>query len=484
MFFLKRISYNNLYNYGMVIIFLAFYAILVGSSASVIRSLTMYLLFSLNKVFNLKMKSIDIMCLVLIILLFIRPNYLFDISFQYSYLISFSLVLFSYKMKKITGKIKKSLYTSFISFLVSFPICIYNFYQVNVFSIVLNIFLIPFVSVIIFPLSLICFIIPKLSLILKLFVNILEFINLVISKYQIGIIVFPRTSILMIVIYYLLIFMFLYNSKNIYLFLFIFMHKIGIYMNPIMEITYFDIGQGDSALIHFPFNFGNILIDTGGIINSDYHVVENKTIPYLKSKGITKIDYLILTHGDYDHMGEAINLINNFKVDKVVFNCGKYNDLENELIGVLKKKNIKYYSCIKELNVDKYKLQFINTKEYDNENDNSSVIYFNYNSYQFIFMGDAGTMKEKDILDKYKLTEIDFFKVGHHGSNTSSSKEFINSINPKYSIISVGKNNRYGHPRESVLDNLSNSKIYRTDIDGSIGIKLNKRDYKIKTCPP
>ena len=183
-------------------------------------------------------------------------------------------------------------------------------------------------------------------------------------------------------------------------------------------------------------------------------------------------------------MGEAINLINNFKVEKVIFNCGEYNDLEKELIGVLEKKNINYYSCIKELNIDKYKLEFLNTKEYDNENDNSNVIYLNYNNYKFLFMGDAATTREKDILKKYNLNNIDFLKIGHHGSNTSSSEEFINSINPKYSLISVGKNNIYGHPKESVLDTLSNSKIYRTDIDRSTEIKLNKSGYKIRMCPP
>ena len=183
-------------------------------------------------------------------------------------------------------------------------------------------------------------------------------------------------------------------------------------------------------------------------------------------------------------MGEAINLVNNFKVKKVVFNCGELNNLENELIEVLDRKKIKYYSCIKELNVDKYKLQFLNTKEYDNENDNSSVFYFNYNSYKFLFMGDAGVEKEKDILEKYNISDIDFLKVGHHGSNTSSSELFINSINPKYSLISVGKNNRYGHSKDEVLDILSNSKIYRTDLNGSIEVKLNKNGYKIKTCSP
>lgn len=180
-------------------------------------------------------------------------------------------------------------------------------------------------------------------------------------------------------------------------------------------------------------------------------------------------------------MGEAESLVNNFKIEIVVFNCGSYNDLENNLIKILESKKIKYYSFISEIKINEYKLQLLNTRKYDNENDNSSVIYFNYNKYKFLFMGDAGIEKEKDILKKYNLHNIDFLKVEHHGSNTSSSKNFIESIKPRYSIISVGKNNRYGHPKESVLDILKDGKIYRTDLDGSIEIKLNKSGYKIKT---
>ena len=183
-------------------------------------------------------------------------------------------------------------------------------------------------------------------------------------------------------------------------------------------------------------------------------------------------------------MGEAINIVNNFKVEKVIFNCGPYNELEKELIKVLDKKHIKYYSCIKELNIDNNKLFFLQTKEYDNENDNSNVIYTELNGYKFMFMGDAGIEKEKDILDKYNLNNIDVLKVGHHGSKTSSGKEFINEIEPKYSIISVGKNNRYGHPNKETLSNLDNSKIYRTDQNGSIMFKIKDNKLKIETCSP
>ena len=154
---------------------------------------------------------------------------------------------------------------------------------------------------------------------------------------------------------------------------------------------------------------------------------------------------LMSPHGDYDHMGEAINLVNNFKVEKVIFNCSEYNDLEKELIN---------------------------------------VIYTELDGYKFMFMEDASATTEKEILDKYNLADIDVLKVGHHGSKTSSSKEFINKINPKYSIISVGKNNRYGHPNKEVLDVLKNSKIYRTDQDESIMFKIKNNKLKIETCKP
>ena len=145
------------------------------------------------------------------------------------------------------------------------------------------------------------------------------------------------------------------------------------------------------------------------------------------------------------------------------------------------KKRIKYYSCIKELNIDKKnKLYFLQTKEYDNSN----VIYTELNGYKFMFMGDASSSTENEIMNKYNLPNIDVLKVGHHGSKTSSRREFINSINPKISLISVGKNNRYGHPNKEVLDSLNKSRIYRTDIDGSVMFKIKNSKLKVENCNP
>jgi len=276
----------------------------------------------------------------------------------------------------------------------------------------------------------------------------------------------------------------------LFIFHLIFMYNKNIFINS--NLLYFlDVKQGDSVLITSPKNSEVTMIDTGGKIkyqkeecekqNKEYNLTDT-TIDFLKSMRIRKIDTLILTHGDYDHMGEAINLVDNFKVEKVIFNCGEFNELEQKLIKVLNKKKIPYYSCIEELNIDDNKLYFLNNKDYGNENDNSSVIYTELNNYKFLFMGDAGVEVEEDLIEKYNLNNIDVLKVGHHGSKTSSGEEFIDEINPKYSIISVGKNNRYGHPNDGVLENLKDSKIYRTDQDGSVMFKIKNDKLEIETC--
>ncbi|HHX71054.1 MAG TPA: MBL fold metallo-hydrolase, partial [Gallicola sp.] len=288
----------------------------------------------------------------------------------------------------------------------------------------------------------------------------------------------------------------LFQRKYLWLiilsFVLIIHHNIS-YFDSSLKIYFIDVGQGDSILIKLPNQKGNVLIDTGGKLdyqedwqrkNKPFSLAKNNLIPFFKSLGITKIDSLIITHGDADHIGEAEYLINNFKIKKVIFNNDSFNYLEESLIKILDKNNIPYYQNIKELNIGNPKLHFLNNKDYGNENDNSSVIYTELNNHKFLFMGDAGVEVEEDLIEKYNFNNLDVLKVGHHGSKTSSGKNFINEIEPKYSIISVGKNNKFGHPNDNVLDNLEDSKIYRTDIDGSIMFKIKNNKLKIETCSP
>lgn len=183
-------------------------------------------------------------------------------------------------------------------------------------------------------------------------------------------------------------------------------------------------------------------------------------------------------HGDKDHAGDALYLLEHFKVKNIYMNLGKKNYYEKAITS-------KYdYHIAKEgttINCGDLILIQLN-KEFPEENDSSSIYYMKYNETSFLFIGDATTISERYIIENYELSNIDFLKVGHHGSDTSSSKEFIDIMNPKYSIISVGENNRYNHPKKSVLNTLSNSKIYRTDKDGNIEIKIKSAGYSIETC--
>ncbi len=479
----------------ITIVIILFYMFLTNFSPSILRSGIFFIMLLIKKKYKININNTHLMILLLSICIFIDPFIIKKIGFQYSFLISFTLILFNDVITRNNNKIKKSLIISFISFIVSLPITINNFNQINLLSIFLNLLFVPIVSSFLFPITLISIIIPipYLNYIIDLF----EYISILLSKIDIFIITLSKINIFIVIIYYIIIYYVLYSIKNykynrvILLVIFIIIHTSFPYINSDFNITYLDVGQGDSIFIKLPNNKANILIDTGGkvsyktedwkIKNNNYSISSN-TISYLKTLGISKLDYLILTHGDADHMGDAINLINEFNVENVILNCGSKNNLENNLIKLLNKKKIKYYSCIKELNINKYKFKFLNNKIYDNENDNSSVIYTKINNYKFLFMADASMNVENTIINNNNLKNIDVLKVGHHGSKTSSSKEFISEINPKYSIISVGSNNRYGHPNREVLKNLEKTKIYRTDIDGSIMFKINKNKMQIKTC--
>lgn len=485
---------NYKFKKEVVILFLLIYMTLTDFLPSILRSGIFFILIYLNKKFNLNISMFKLMIILLFICVLIDPYIVYKIGFQYSYTISFYLITFNQLINKSKNKLYKLFIVSFISFIVSVPIAINNFSQINILSIFLNIFFVPIVSSIIFPLSLITFLFPFFNNLFAILINIFELLSITFSKIDNFIFIMSKISTLFIIIYYIIISITLYFlSKNKYkyivslMFIFVIHYNITIF-NKGLEITYIDVGQGDSIFIKFPNDKSNILIDTGGKVTygnlkNNYSVGKN-IVDYLKSMGIRKLDYLIITHGDFDHMGDSLYLIDKFKVENVIFNCGEFNVLEKELIKVLDEKKIKYYSCIKELNIDNNKLYFLQTKKYDNENDNSNVIYTELNGYKFMFMGDAGVEKEKDILDKYNLANIDVLKVGHHGSKTSSSKEYIDEIKPKYAIISVGKNNRYGHPNKEVLNNLDNSKIYRTDQDGSIMFKIKNNKLKIETCSP
>ncbi len=484
---------KNKFSFGVIFIFFSFYAFLTNYPISILRSLSSYYLTYFNQKYNIGLTHRWCLILIGLVFLIINPYLIENVSFLFSFYISFCLSFIKISKNYFASLIK----TSAVSLLASIPILGYYFYQVNLFSFFFNLLVIPFVNFLLFPLCLLTAIFSPLNFLFSFLVQAFEKMNNFFASCNIGMVLLPKVAKEYYFVLAVVICLFLYQKKSrvltgFLLILLLLILKITPYLDSSFHIYFLDVGQGDATLLVFPHQKEVVLIDTGGKIDystdswqvRDKNTLTDNLITSMHSLGISKITHLILTHGDYDHMGEAISLVDNVKVEKVSFNCGSFNNLENKLVQVLNLKKIKYEACSNEIKADKYKLQFLNTTIYDNENDNSSVIYLNYNNYKFLFMGDASVKREKELLKKYNLNYIDFLKVGHHGSDTSSSEEFMDFINPKYSIISVGKNNRYGHPKDSVLKILKSSKIYRTDLDGSIEIILNKKGYQIKTYQP
>lgn len=468
--YLNKITYNKRIKYLITNIFIITYLILFPSS-SLLRSAVMSILYSINYLLKLKIKKIDILLLTLGVSLLINPFIIYDLGYIYSYTITFFLVLSSSTLKK-KNKINKIIYISLLSFLVSIPITIYNSFEINIISILLNIILVPIISIIILPLTILTYIFPILDSILYLFTNTLETISLFISKINITKIIFPKPSLLIIVLYYIIFLLSYQNKKYFYLnIILLIIIYIFPYLNSNFEVVMFEVGEADCHLIKYPYNKNTILIDTG----KNEYKIKNEVIPYLKSIGIKKIDYLIITHGDLDHIGGSITLINNFQVKNVILNKGTFTDLEKELIKNLNKKKIPYQININKINLSNHTIYLLNNTKYNNENDNSIITYFTYQKYKFLYMGDASITTEDNLLENYNLNNISILKVGHHGSNTSSSKDFISQINPSISLISVGENNIYHHPNKEVINNLFKSRIYRTDINNMVKLTINSK---------
>ena len=489
-FFLSKI-FGRLGNKKNIIIlfFLSFYAFLTSFTPSVLRASLMWVASLINDKYNLGLNTRLRLFYIITILLLINPFFIYDIGFRYSFLISYCLTYLIPRKNYFISLF----YTSLVAFLASIPITASNYYSINLLTVIWNLFFVPFVSFILYPVCFLSLLIPVLNPLFSKCILIFSNINNLCSTITVGVVAIPKVPIILWLIYFIILFMILKTKKRKYKIILPIVFLV-ILLFPILDnachVYYLNVSQGDSSLIVTP-NKKAVLIDTGGLVSfkkEDWTVKTKKANnasnikTFINSLGINELEALIITHGDYDHMGEAVNLVNILKVKKVIFNCGEFNDLESSLIKVLEAKKIPYQSCIKELNIENYQLNFLNTRVFGDENNNSNVIYTELNGYKFMFMGDAGIEKEKDILDKYNLANIDVLKVGHHGSKTSSSKEFIDEIKPKYAIISVGKNNRYGHPNKEVLNNLSDSKIYRTDQDGSIIFKIKNNKLKIEIC--
>ena len=243
----------------------------------------------------------------------------------------------------------------------------------------------------------------------------------------------------------------------------------------ILRISYIDVGQGDSIFIEFPDNT-TMLIDAGEKNQ------KNKVISYIKNLGYKKIDYVVGTHPHTDHIGALSSVIKEFDIEKIYMPKKDSNSKTFiELLNTIKNKGLKINTAkagvvIKDSDDLKVKI-IAPVKEYNNANSSSAVVKITYKNKKFLFMGDAEVDSEKDIIEN---VECDVIKIGHHGSDTSSSQDFVNKTKANYVIISVGANNIYNHPYENIIKRWEKvgAEIFRTDKLGDIVLEIDGQKIK------
>ena len=233
------------------------------------------------------------------------------------------------------------------------------------------------------------------------------------------------------------------------------------------SITMLDVGQGLSLLIQSDGHY--MLYDGGGRKSSSY------VVSYLRTNDISSIDYLVASHYDEDHISGLVGALNSFDIGKALIpDYVADTQIFNSFIKKIESTGTDYEhpTVGEKYSLGEADFQIIGPENYDNEddNDNSIVIRFQYGSNSCLLTGDASEKEEKQLLDSELPVSADLYVLGHHGSATSSSDTFLDSVSPKYAFLSVGEDNTYGHPTERVLSSLKNRNVelYRTDKQGNV----------------
>lgn len=498
-FLLIRLGVTRERAFESLMILLPLYAFLTGESPSVIRACVMAFLICFSLRYQMFLKPIDAISIAALIMLLWNPYLLFHVGFQLTFMISLCLILSATYVLSLRTYKAQLLITSLISELASIPILIYHFYEISYISIFVNLFYIPLMTLIIFPLAYLVYFIPFLfflSPLLEIILVICHRFFLWMTQQNALTIVFGKPSLFWVFLMYSAIFFFFVVMEKkgevktwirpfLLCFLLLLFQAVYPYFLPIGRVTMIDVGQGESILIELPYRKGVYLIDTGGVVSFGKEKWQEKkqpfdpgkdiVVPLLKAKGIATVDWLILSHGDSDHIGGTKAIFDELHVKEVWFPFGPLiSSTEKEIIELIKQKEISLYRAkkgdIKKDNYSEWHVLNPVEKEGLKDNDRSIVLWTELGGMSFLFTGDLEEEMEKEVMKNYPSLQVDVLKAGHHGSKTSTSPAFLDHLKPMYVYISAGRNNRYGHPHEEVIQEIFNRNIsvFRTDEQGAV----------------
>ncbi len=463
---LDKVLYKLNKKQTIINIFLGVYLIITRFGVSISRAIITYYLSIIFTKHKLKFTSLDRTSIVFIMFTIINPCLMYNNGFILSFFATFILLLISDELSK-KGKIIGIIYTSFYTSLLTFPIIININYEINVLSPLINVLMIVLVETIILPFTILCALLPFLqfiySLVINSFVYIIDVCALI-SK-QLGfVIIIGKMNFLFMLLYYFLMLIIFSKSLKIKKLVVIFLFLLGYIFNQNIniikyeaQITFLDLYNGEATLIEYKSE--KILIDTGEGIN-------NEVTTYLKSRGINRLDYVIITHPHSDHNGEYKYLKENINIKNVIKNKYDQTNYGIKTISV---------SCNDIIYTNHLKLEIFNpVKKDNNENNNSLVIYTEIANISFLFLGDIEAEYEK----KLEINKsVDILKVAHHGSNTSTTMEMLNKCKPKYAIIMNGRNSLFDFPHIDTIKKLNSKNIqtYTTKDSYTIILKITNK---------
>ncbi|MCA1057984.1 DNA internalization-related competence protein ComEC/Rec2 [Rossellomorea aquimaris] len=494
-YFLLRLGVTREAASWIGIVFLLSYIVLTGGSPSVVRASSMLIVLLLCRKTPLNISVIDSLAAVFVVVVLYKPFSVFNAGFQLSFVVSFSLVISSRTILNSVSSFKQMFIVTMVAQLASIPIVIYHFYEFSLIGFLTNLLYVPLFSFFVLPLSimvyLLSFIVPTgwLMIPYKGLLDGIQGLSSIISSFPYSTLVMGRPHFLLLLGYFIVIyFVFVgierrkYRSVGILL-LFASLHILWNNYHPYGEVVFIDVGQGDAILIDLPFNRGTYLIDAGGEVQfpkekweeptNRFSVGDDIVVPLIKSKGITSIDSLILTHGDLDHVGGAEAVIDELEVREILISPGSREKIEVEnIVETAQRKRIPVKEAMYPVGWrgDENGLHIVSPLDdaYEGNND-SIVIYGEIGSKRWLLTGDLEEEGERDLIKAFDLP-VDVLKVGHHGSKTSTTEEFLDETKPAMAVISAGESNRFGHPHPEVVERLKRRglTIYETGKNGAI----------------
>lgn len=492
----------------MLLILLPIYAIMTGGAPSVWRAVSVSEIVLL---FTLVRKRIDVetaFSVSILLFIFVQPSVIFQVGFQLSYGAAATLVFSSRILAKNQSPLRLSFLITFLCQVGVFPILLFHFYEVSISSFITNLFFVPLFSFIILPINLLfLFLTACVPSVSSLFFSLYEPLREMLRHLILFISSMPyqlwnpgKPSIPLLIIGFIGVistFVILERNRSLKNLVYtlgvpIFLIQITPYFDSSLEVSFINVGQGDAILIEYPYKQGVVLIDAGGLLrfnqaewkrnSNPFEIGRNIVIPYLKGKGIAYIDTFIWTHSDSDHIEGAEEVIEVIRIGEIHVTPGAIEDStlqqaikEAKLHGI----PIREQMIGHKWSVGKTHMEYLSPTDtvYVGNND-SLVLLLKHEEFKAVFTGDLEESGEKEILQTYKeaLSPISLLKAGHHGSHTSSSQKFIDTLRPVLTIFSAGEDNRYGHPHKDVVQRFKDLQLKTLSTAESGTIRVRFKD--------